>query len=181
MKKVFIDCGFYDGKATSKFKKSPTYDSDFVLYGFEANEKKGSRGLGVILFKKAVWIEDGEIEFYTSKRRRGRANSLFTNMSARREKKSTVPCIDLSKWIMDNFDKNDFIVLKMDIEGGEYEVLSKMMEDKSLDYVNVLYMEWHAKRRPDLEEEYKLSINKAVKNYKGLEYNKAIEWVKNEK
>ena len=34
-----------------------------------------------------------------------------------------VESIDLSQWIINNFSKNDHIVLKMDIEGSEYEIL----------------------------------------------------------
>lgn len=54
-----------------------------------------------------------------------------------------VESIDISKWILDNFSKDDFIVIKMDIEGSEYEVLPKMIEDASIDYINTIYIEWH--------------------------------------
>lgn len=54
-----------------------------------------------------------------------------------------VEAIDFSKWIMENFDNNDQIVLKMDIEGSEYKVIPKMIEDGSINYINHLIIEWH--------------------------------------
>jgi FkbM family methyltransferase len=59
------------------------------------------------------------------------------------ENQINVKGIDFSKWVMDTFNKNDYIVLKMDIEGAEYPVLEKMIEDKSISYIDVIYIEFH--------------------------------------
>jgi len=52
--------------------------------------------------------------------------------------------LDLSKWILENFNKDDTIILKMDIEGAEFKVIPKMISDGSLTYVDDLYIEWHS-------------------------------------
>jgi len=57
-----------------------------------------------------------------------------------------VDCIDLSKWITENFDKDDYIILKMDVEGAEYKVLEKMINENTINYVNKLYVEFHGMR-----------------------------------
>ena len=54
-----------------------------------------------------------------------------------------VESFDLSQWIINNFSADDFIVLKMDIEGSEYEVLPKMIKDGSINYINHAFIEWH--------------------------------------
>jgi FkbM family methyltransferase len=54
-----------------------------------------------------------------------------------------VESFDLSQWIIDNFSSDDFIVLKMDIEGSEYEVLPKMIKDGSINYIDHAFIEWH--------------------------------------
>jgi len=64
-----------------------------------------------------------------------------------------VEAIDFSKWVMENFDKNDQIVLKMDIEGSEYKVLPKMIEDGSISYINNLIIEWHHWILPQFTED----------------------------
>tara|TARA_B100001113_G_C21104862_1_gene620408 strand:- start:949 stop:1650 length:702 start_codon:yes stop_codon:yes gene_type:complete len=60
-----------------------------------------------------------------------------------------VESINLSQWIIDNFSKDDYIVLKMDIEGSEYEILPKMIEDGSINYINAAFIEWHDWVMPD--------------------------------
>ncbi len=54
-----------------------------------------------------------------------------------------VEAIDFSKWVLSNFEKEDYIILKMDIEGSEYKVLPKMIDDGSIEYINTLIIEWH--------------------------------------
>jgi FkbM family methyltransferase len=184
MKKVFVDCGFYGGKAWELFKKNRKDASEFIAYGFDPMLKERNiskwKERGVELSDKAVWICDGEIEFFSSKRRQGRANSLFHNLRCKegKEKTHTVYCIDFSKWILDNFDKEDYIVLKMDIEGAEYEVLDKMIKDGSIDYIDKAYIEFHAPRREDTDRSGELSLRKRLREVKTLDLNMAIEWTK---
>ena len=52
----------------------------------------------------------------------------------------------MSKWITENFDKDDYIILKMDVEGAEYKVLEKMINENTINYVNKLYVEFHGMR-----------------------------------
>ena len=42
-----------------------------------------------------------------------------------------------------NFDENDYIVVKLDIEGAEYEVIESMLNSGAINRVNELYIEWH--------------------------------------
>jgi sacsin len=42
-----------------------------------------------------------------------------------------------------NLSEQDLIVMKLDIEGAEYNVLEKMINDGSIDYINTLFVEWH--------------------------------------
>ena len=57
--------------------------------------------------------------------------------------------IDFSSWIINNFTPDDFIIVKMDIEGSEYKVLPKMIEDGSMKYVNEIIVEWHDWQLPE--------------------------------
>jgi len=60
-------------------------------------------------------------------------------------KQQKVPCINLSNFIKNTFDKDDNIVIKMDIEGSEFVTLQKMIDDDTISYVKFLTVEWHAK------------------------------------
>ena len=94
--------------------------------------------------REAVWICDGEIKFYISKNEVG--SSVVRDKKTgglNKNKPIKVPCINLGKWIMKNFNPDDYIVLRMDIEGAEYRVLPAMIKDGSIKYVNELYYEPH--------------------------------------
>ena len=150
MRKIFIDCGFYIGNGTNRFKKTKEYDEDFVCYGFDASFKDIEKVNyeGSILSDKAIWTHDGIIDFYESGRGKGRCNGVFSNPAARKENILQVPCINFGKWIIDNFDIDDFIVLKLDIEHAEFEVLQSMIDDGSIKYIDIAYIEFHHKRDP---------------------------------
>ena len=64
-----------------------------------------------------------------------------------------VEAIDFSMWIRENFVEDDYIFLKMDIEGSEYKVLPKMIEDGTINYINDLIIEWHDWQLPSYREQ----------------------------
>ena len=74
----------------------------------------------------------------------------------------TVECFDFCEFISNNFQKDDFIVVKFDIEGSEYPVLEKMIKYDIIDYVNVFYIEWHNHMLSDKYDEY--YIKEVIKN-----------------
>ncbi len=166
---VFLDCGWYSGWSWNLFKKTIDYKNDFICYAFDPFPKKCEENKDVIFVKKVVWIFDGEIDFHTSSRRGGRANSIYKNPKAIKEKKRKIECIDLSKFIINNFKQSDFIVLKMDVEGAENDILEKMAKDDTLKFVNILYLEPHNK-----DEKYKKNICEIKNNQ--IDYRTAIEW-----
>ena len=66
-----------------------------------------------------------------------------------------VNSIDFSEFKINNFNKDDFIILKLDIEGAEYKVLETMISDSAIDYINILLIEFH---------NYKVNIPVSVDN-----------------
>lgn len=60
------------------------------------------------------------------------------------EEQVQVPCIDFAQWIKNNCLEQDYIVCKLDIEGAEYQVLSRMLELGVMSWIDCLYVEWHA-------------------------------------
>lgn len=55
----------------------------------------------------------------------------------------TVHTIDLSSWLLENTSPSDYVILKLDVEGAEYDILEKMFRDRSIDRVAHLFIEWH--------------------------------------
>lgn len=54
-----------------------------------------------------------------------------------------VNCIDFSSFLKNNVNKEDYVLCKMDIEGAEYEVLGKLIDDNTINLIDEIYIEWH--------------------------------------
>lgn len=143
MRKIFIDCGGHCGCSIKKFVKE---HSGFECFTFEANPElsKYYKGLPTTLITKAVWSANGKTKFYLGGHWCYESSSLYKEKhNIDKNNYVNVEQINLGQWIKDNFNKDDFIILKLDVEGAEYEILDSMLHNKSLDYINELYGEEH--------------------------------------
>lgn len=58
-------------------------------------------------------------------------------------KKDQVPMVDVMAWIQRSFSQDDFIVLKVDIEGAEFPLIQRMLSLKAGSLVDIMYLECH--------------------------------------
>ena len=163
---IYIDAGGHTGQSIERFKQMPSYNHNSKIYSFECHPRcyevlKSYETNNIQVSNKAVWIEDGEIEFFLDMLHEannprwpynfpGQASTIsevkasggmlgqFTSKS-----KVKVPCFDFSKWIFENFKEEDYIFLKMDIEGAEYNVLEEMLKTGAINLINDLDIEFH--------------------------------------
>lgn len=54
-----------------------------------------------------------------------------------------VQCIDFSHFLEYNFKDTDDIFIKMDIEGAEYDVLTKLLRSPAIKMIREISIEWH--------------------------------------
>lgn len=54
-----------------------------------------------------------------------------------------VSVVAFPSFLLENTAPDDRVILKMDIEGGEYDLLEAMVQNGSIDRVSALYCEWH--------------------------------------
>jgi FkbM family methyltransferase len=155
MRKVFIDCGGHSGDTVKCFLKNKEDAQEYEIYSFEPAQAWRQRGKiisqrqkNVKFIPKAVWIEDGTIPLHLSPTGHGPGQTIMPGKTTgiTKGKQVNVTCIDFSKWMLQQFSQKDYIILKMDIEGAEYDVLSKMHKDGSIAMVNEVYIEFHSKQ-----------------------------------
>uniref|UniRef100_A0A6M3L459 Putative methyltransferase n=1 Tax=viral metagenome TaxID=1070528 RepID=A0A6M3L459_9ZZZZ len=165
---VFIDCGFHKGEWLYKFMKiyRPTH---FKVYAFEANPylTEDINYDGIKLYKKAVSDQNCKRVFFISEESLA-SSSFYQRKGILYSKYITVECIDFSQWILDNLNKKDYNVLKLDVEGEEYRILEKMVKDDTISYINDMYIEFHdLKQRPHIKPEHtkEYFLKKIKKNY----------------
>jgi FkbM family methyltransferase len=65
--------------------------------------------------------------------------------SARRR---TVPCVDLAHYLADRSSPDTRIVLKMDVEGAEYDLLPHLLESPVMERLEIVFCEFHWRRFP---------------------------------
>ena len=173
MKNVFIDCGSHDGCSVRKFIHEYDKNNDFNYYCFEMNRllkdyycdlnenlksrlkiifkavsdgngsdtmlRMGLTGGSTIdkrkasgLYEKQFYREDAMLfDFY----------QISKNADLQEERVKT---IDLAEWILKNFSDEDYIVLKMDIEGAEYKIINHLIRKGCFKIINELKIEFHS-------------------------------------
>lgn len=184
MKKIFLDCGAHNGSSVRYFFKNWPDAEQYEIYSFEPDPQYFNRWPvhNVELINKAVWIEDCTKTFYITKSRfedAGGSTLCYKKHKHNYRKlgyrvgysfdEIQVECIDIDKFIRENFNIDDYIIFKIDIEGEEYEVIPYMLEKETFSYINELYGEWHNWRAG--RENKPLN----VKGYIGAEDRKYIQ------
>lgn len=150
MKKIFLDCGTHYGEGLNDFIQRYNIDKNWEVYSFEPNKYlwqehfNNNPHTNIQYINKAIYIHDDTIVFNIAYPNTDASSIYGKHIGDSLYNSVEVQCIDLSKFILDNFSKDDFIVVKMDIEGAEYEVLRKMIKDESLNYINDIYVEFHS-------------------------------------
>jgi FkbM family methyltransferase len=148
-RKIFIDCGAHKGESIRKFLSCFADADEYELFSVEPNglfaqRLKNEYG-DVSVINKAAWIEDGKINFYgTDEPNRTDGYTIVEEKSdISHNSPVEVECFDLSKWIKNEFSSDDYIVLKLDVEGAEYSILDKMVKEGTISFINELYVEFH--------------------------------------
>lgn len=151
---IFLDLGFYAGNALKKYIEDGTVDDTWKIYAFEPNpdipvkETIKQFPMKITLMQKAVWIKEGYTAFHIAGREDAAGIADLTGHTDPKE--VIVPTINFSKFVADLPNAN--IICSMDIEGAEFVVLEKMIEDGTIDKINVLDIEFHHRFMNDYTE-----------------------------
>ena len=179
MKKVFIDCGSNVGQGLRQFISMFNIDSDWEIHCYEPTpnlslEEDLLNLSNVTLHKNAVWSKNGKIEFslcIPSEKweEASQGSSIFglldsaecidqtSNQFRLNDNIVEVESIDIAD-ILKQYSEDDYIVVKLDIEGSEFEVCRRLLESDELLKVNELFIEWHTRmmQSESIESENKL-------------------------
>jgi len=169
IKKVFIDCGAWNGDSIKIFQK---YNKGFEIYAFECEPRltkeltELSKLLDFKFINKAVWIFDSPIKLYPGKGDLTQSSSLDPSKKKYIDQNNPVEveAINFSHWIIDNFSRDDYIICKMNIEGAEYHILPHMIKTGAIYYIAELYIAWHWRKIQGVTEK---EHNKLVENLAG--------------
>ncbi len=133
---IVVDLGCQDYGAQDSLTALIHEYQPSVVYGFDPSDlldekKKKIEGVKVVLKRQAAWLYDGNVA----------GDGRTTTFAIGGDNDQTVPCIDFSAWLS---RLNKHVVLKVDIEGAEYELLERLLDTGADQYVDELLIEWHS-------------------------------------
>lgn len=181
MRNVFIDLGANVGDVSARFaSENPGYEVFCVEPNLDLIPQIHRRAYGVgqvfNVIAGAAWVYDGTIRLFSSGEAEAStvvAGKVEVNDWPQIDYSSgtETPCFDVSSWLLRNFALQDNVVMKMDVEGAEYEILRKMIQEKSIFLITRLLCEWHYDRFPAVTLETHKNIYTKVS-----ETTQLIEW-----
>jgi len=166
-RKIFIDCGTHLGQGIDAISKIKKFDQTWEIFTWEANPytykkyktKVWPSYIRITSFNQAVGLHNGKISLTvnrTKNRQTGQAESIgqgTTTLSLDKFKAGVhngtmdeiidVECINLVEWLGQNCNSNDMVVMKLDIEGAEYDLLEGILESPVVHYIKEIFVEWH--------------------------------------
>lgn len=156
-RKVFIDGGAHFGESLELFKEKYNDYREYEIHMFEPHPdfsiNTSSIDNGCVVHRKAIWTTNGILDFYKGWDLSGSVMKSKTTGNLDKDNPIKVESIDISSWILNTFTEDDHIVLKLDIEGAEYDVLEKMIVTGAIKYIKTLYIEFHQDRIPEVSIE----------------------------
>lgn len=151
-KKVFIDCGANLGQSIDNFIKKWVDWREYDILSYEANPslvphfERFSSVSNVKFENAAVWMQDGTVDFFLCNQGNASSSLVGTKVTGNLDKKpTTVRSVDIDR-VVRQYTKEDYVILKMDIEGAEYELLDYMLNKGTFDLIDVLYIEFHTNK-----------------------------------
>tara|TARA_Y100000389_G_C17399652_1_gene484577 strand:- start:516 stop:1121 length:606 start_codon:yes stop_codon:yes gene_type:complete len=180
--KLFIDCGTNLGQGLTFFNKKYNLfnNENWHIYTFEANKHIDLKNMFLDVYNiekihKAIWINDGELNFTSrgkntegmrKKHNEGRLQGGGSHISDVRVvhyvpnhveiDENIIECIDFNTFLNKQKDKYEKIIVKMDIEGAEFEIIDHLISNNSLSLIDEIYIETHGRFKTDNADEVKI-------------------------
>lgn len=154
MKKLYIDCGTNLGQGYETISGLLNINDDWDVIFYEANThcydflKNKYVKDNINIINKAVHDSNGVIKFYIPKGDNFSVSSTIHNDFHNSIENKIydnfieIEKIDLSDEINKLKDEYE-IYLKLDVEGSEYDILEKMIENKTILCLKKLFVEFH--------------------------------------
>lgn len=153
-RRVYIDLGVNIKQANSvqEFYNAVGVEqwASWEVHGFEPNPLfadelvKHSRKLGYNFHAAAASATDGNLTFYYDKQGHPQSGSLQKEgRDAVAPDKTVVPAVDFGKFLLRTVRPEDFVVVKMDIEGAEYGVARQLVLSEAFCLIDWFCFESH--------------------------------------
>ncbi len=125
------------------------------------------------LHGSAVWTSEGTMTFYLQDRAEAQGHSLLKEKSnINPDKTLEVKCVDFARWLRETVKDADDVIVRIDIEGAEYDVLEHLIATGAIDLIDLLLVEFHHRRHPAIatEERYQNILSQIRVPFREIEH-----------
>ncbi|KAJ7961151.1 Methyltransferase [Quillaja saponaria] len=158
---VYVDVGArsYGSSIGSWFKKQyPKQNKTFEVYAIEADKSFHQEyGLkkGVTLLPYAAWVKNETLTFEINGDPRQKVQDKGRGMGRIQPLQSSgdfdgevdkIQGFDFANWLKSIVSEKDFVVIKMDVEGTEFDLIPKLFETGAICLVDEIFLECHYNR-----------------------------------
>ena len=160
-KKLFIDLGAHEGDSIDKFYAQVDDAKDYDIYSFEPhpiafeklNEHIKLRGYkNVTAVNKAAGTHNIILNLFAARMYEGRGSTLLRNKTTSKidyENPIDVECIDFCNYLKYQRLCYDYIILKMNVEGSEYDIIRTLLNNHCVGLIDHYCVYFHQNRFAD--------------------------------
>ncbi|XP_010264515.1 PREDICTED: uncharacterized protein LOC104602499 [Nelumbo nucifera] len=158
---VYVDVGArsYGSSIASWFRKQyPKQNKTFAIYAIEADKtfhQEYQTKKGVTLLPYAAWVRNESL-FFEINRDPGHKNVAGgRGMGRIRPVQSSTNFVgdidkirgfDFAHWLKNTVSERDFVVMKMDVEGTEFDLIPRLFETGAICLIDEIFLECHYNR-----------------------------------
>ncbi|XP_057983469.1 uncharacterized protein LOC131168202 [Malania oleifera] len=158
---VYIDVGArsYGSSIASWFRKQyPKQNKTFEIYAIEADKtfhEEYRLKKGVTLLPYAAWVKNQTLlfeingdpgeEVQDKGRGMGRIRP-FQSAASSRSDVDKIQGFDFANWVKNTFSERDYVVMKMDVEGTEFDLIPRLIKTGAICLIDEIFLECHYNR-----------------------------------
>ncbi|KAK6164793.1 hypothetical protein DH2020_001657 [Rehmannia glutinosa] len=160
---IYVDVGArsYGSSIVSWFKKQyPKQNKTFEIYAVEADKtfhEQYKSKKGVTLLPYAAWVKNETLFFEINEdpghkevekgRGMGRIQPVQTSDgSTSSGNVDQIQGFDFADWLKNTVSERDYVVMKMDVEGTEFDLIPRLFETGAICLIDELFLECHYNR-----------------------------------
>lgn len=158
---VYIDVGSrsYGSSIGSWFRKQyPKQNKTFEIYAIEADkafhdEYKVKKNVKLLPY--AAWVRNETLSFEINhdpgkeeekSGGRGMGRIQPVNSKMKKGKVNRIQGFDFAEWLKSTVRMKDFVVMKMDVEGTEFDLIPRLFETGAICLIDEIFLECHYNR-----------------------------------
>lgn len=159
---VYVDVGSrsYGSSIVSWFKKQyPKQNKTFEIYAIEADKHFHDQYKyknGVTLLPYAAWVRNESLFFEINQDPgdksvvkgpgMGRIQPVQSSTGSTASHVNAIQGFDFAEWLKSAVSEKDFVVMKMDVEGTEFDLIPRLIETGAICLIDEIFLECHYNR-----------------------------------